>query len=434
MTSFTLIALVLTLITLGLLIWPLRKNRNSVSYARQAQNIHYAKERINELEEQLKNASITATDYEALKLEIESNLADDIDLENQTNPVESTIDTQKSNKILVILLCCLLPLGAAGFYSFVGTPEALTAKQEAPLETKPGIDKNIDEMLAILEKRLEEQPNDVKGWSILAKTYFQLRQYDDAKRSMLKLLELQGESAPLLTSLADVTGLANRNNYIGEPQQYLERALKLDPNNRQALWMLGLAATQNQDHQTALVHWNRLLPMLTDTPAQQSQLEELISQGQAKIGNGSLALTPSESKPKMADGNEEVASKVDNVASQKATTDAIQVSVSIAPAMLEKAEPTDLVFIFAKASQGPPAPLAVKRLTVADLPITISLSDSDAMIEQFKLSLFEDVIISARVAKSGNPIPQTGDLESSSVAVKNTTTEKVTLSISSEIK
>ena len=90
MVTFILAAILIVLATLALLVWPLLFTRNTFSYARHAQNIHYAKERLAELEEQLKNAAISATDYEALKLEIESTLAEDIDLANSESS-ENTV-------------------------------------------------------------------------------------------------------------------------------------------------------------------------------------------------------------------------------------------------------------------------------------------------------------------------------------------------------
>ena len=431
MTSFIIIALLITAITLGLLVWPLRKNRNSLSYARQAQNIHYAKERIQELDDQLQNASISATDYEALKLEIENTLADDIDIAKTSVSNDETVaNSPKSNKIIISLLCTIIPIGALGFYYFVGTPDSFAlAKQTSAPKSVPDAN-SINEMLAAAEQRLKEQPNESEGWNVLAKTYFQLGRYDDAKRSMLNLMRIEGESAALLTSIADVTSLSAGNKLFGEPLDYIERALKIDPDYPQALWMAGMAALQTEDAPTAVKHWERLLPLLNDSPQEQQELRQVIEETRAKMASG-----PIETKPQIDVPEAESTDIITNKDSEEpAPSDGIKVSVSIDPAMLEKTKPSDLVFVFAKATKGPPAPLAVKRLTVADLPATINLSDNDAMLAQFKLSLFENVSISARVAKAGNPIAQAGDIESSSVDVKNTTTEEVKVIISAEIK
>jgi len=129
LTIFIIIAALITLLALGLLIWPLKRTRNTISYERHAQNIHYAKERMAELDSQLKNAAISATDYEALKLEIESTLAQDIDMANQDQQTQQE-QPRRSNKFAISLLGIFLPVSALGVYLLVGTPDAINTKGE----------------------------------------------------------------------------------------------------------------------------------------------------------------------------------------------------------------------------------------------------------------------------------------------------------------
>ena len=397
MTLFILIATLITVIAMALLIWPLRNNRHSISYARQAQNIHYARERIQELEQQLNNASISASDYEALKTEIESTLAEDIDISNQSLDTES-VNAPKSNRFLISLLCISLPLAAIGFYALTGTPEAFSiAKKEKALK-----EQDTDSLLNAVEARLKTHPNDVKGWTLLSRSYMSLGRFEDATRAYKKLLELQGESPNLLVTIADASAQAANGVMAGEPVRYVKRALELNPQHPQALWLAGFSETQVGKTSNALEYWNQLLPLLAQSPEQQQELRELIEQTKA------AALT------------------------SEAITPSIRVTVNLDPNL--KASASDTVFVFAKATQGPAAPLAVKRLTVADLPATVTLTDQDAMLAQLTLSLFENVTISARVTKSGNPIAQAGDFESASIDVKNNTQETVNLTISTTIE
>jgi len=365
MSSFIIAALLITIITLGLLLWPLRKNRNSISYARQAQNIHYAKERIQELEGQLENATISATDYEALKLEIENTLADDIDIAAQ-NENDQLIPAPRSNKLLITLLCALVPLSAAGIYSIAGTPESFELAKQPQTQLS---NQDINALLTSVEQRLKENPNDIEGWTILSRSYISLGRYSEAKSALEKLMSLKGESAPLLTTLADASGLTAGGVMAGEPMAYIKRALRLDPKYPQALWMAGLGEAQAGNTDESIGYWQTLVPLLNDSPQQQQELRELIA----------------ETKQRAVAFNSE-----QNIADKKPETvndlvqGGINVSVSLDPALKNNVSTSDTVFIFAKATQGPPAPLAVKRLTVADLPITIILNDNDAMLEQFK--------------------------------------------------
>lgn len=369
MTPFIIAAAVITLIALGILIMPLLRTRNTVSYERQAQNIHYAKERLEELEAQLKNASISATDYEALKLEIESTLAHDIDIVNNSNDRQAA-GPRRSNKLAIGLLSVFLPLSALGFYLIVGTPEAI----DPIVESGPS-QKQVDELIVDIEKRLEENPNDLEGWQVISQTYLSLGRYSDAKQAYQRVLTLGGETAFAYASLADATALAAGGQITEEASEYIQRALTIDPNNRQALWLAGLGAAQSGDQVMAKQHWTRLIPLLDDAPQQQQELRDIV--------RDNFGDSPAEPVTEQ------------NVATEQATTPAptaelsaqtgLTVSVSLDAKISQLADANDFVFIFARASQGPPAPLAVKRLRVADLPTTVTLSDSDAMVAPMTL-------------------------------------------------
>ncbi len=413
MTPFIIAAAVITLIALGILIMPLLRTRNTVSYERQAQNIHYAKERLEELEAQLKNASISATDYEALKLEIESTLAHDIDIVNNSNDTQ-VAGPRRSNKLAIGVLSVFLPLSALGFYLIVGTPEAI----DPIVESGPS-QKQVDELIVDIEKRLEENPNDLEGWQVISQTYLSLGRYSDAKQAYQRVLTLGGETAFAYASLADATALAAGGQITEEASQYIQRALTIEPNNRQALWLAGLGAAQSGDQVMAKQHWTRLIPLLDDAPQQQQELRDIVRDN---FGDSPAEQVVTEQATKPAP------------AAELSAQTGLTVTVSLDAEISQLADANDFVFIFARASQGPPAPLAVKRLRVADLPTTVTLSDSDAMVAPMTLSKFEDVVVSARVSKSGQPIAQAGDLQSEVVPTKNTNTETIDLNISNVVK
>lgn len=414
MTPFIIAAAVITIIALGILILPLLRTRNTVSFERQAQNIHYAKERLEELEEQLKNASISANDYEALKSEIESTLAHDIDIANNSE-TEQVAGPRKSNKLAIGLITVFLPLSAFGFYLMVGTPEAINLTSE-PRQHHA----QVDDYIGGLERRLEEAPNDLEGWQLLSQTYLALGRYEEAKQGYQRVLSLGGEAAHVYASLADATALSAGGQVTQEASGYIQRALTMQPNNRQALWLAGLAAMQIGDELSAKRHWTRLLPLLDDAPQQQQELTKIIED---TFTNQTLESTAAKELSK---------DPINNAAAT--TASGLTIEISLDAAVSQLADANDFVFIFAKAEQGPPAPLAVKRIQVADLPTTITLSDADAMVASMALSKFENVVVSARVSKSGQPIAQTGDLQSDAIATKNTATKAIKLTISNIVK
>jgi len=400
MTSFIIIALLITLAALTLLIVPLLRTRNTVSYERHAQNIHYARERLQELEGQLKNASISATDYEALKLEIETTLAQDIDLASQSKQIEAR--PRRSNKFTISLLSIGLPIAATAVYLITGTPDSLNPQRA---HTAPSAEQ-VNQLVSGIESKLAENPDDLEGWSLLSRTYLSLGRFSDARSGYLRVIELGGESASNYAALADATALVAKGEVTAEVSSYLEKALQLNPNNQQALWLAGLGAAQKGNNAQARAHWERLADLLSELPEQQQELRQIMAQ--------SL-------------GDEKTQNDVLNDV-------AITVNVSLSADKAKLTKPEDLVFIFAKAKVGPPAPLAVKRVTVADLPTTVVLSDADAMMSQLTISKFEDLIITARVSKSGQPVAQSGDIQSAQMETKNSSKERLEVVISEIVK
>lgn len=431
MFSFILVAVLITVIAIFVLVRPLLKHHETEAHERYQQNIHFARERLAELDQQLDKNSISAQDYEDLKLEIENNLAQDIDLaanEKNTNP---HLDSS-SNAVTVTLLCCLLPVLATGLYLLTGTPQAISSAvaqsdpNTAVVAGNNGPDarnSEINSLLRSLENRLLEAPDDIQGWTIAARTYQQLGRYPESIRAYRRLVELDDQNPDYFAGLADVSALHAEGLLAGAPASYVEKALSLNPQHPQAMWLAGLAAAQGGESQLALDYWHRLMPLLADFPQQQEELRAVIAQT-----SGVAATKPnpvSQSKP--------------DAASTQTTAQAnpqrnIEVQVSISEAVKSTVNPNATVFVFARAQQGPPAPLAARRLRVSDLPTTIKLSDSDAMMPQLTLSLFEDVVVMARISKSGNPIAQPGDIESLNIETKNNTTTPIKLVIDTVVK
>jgi len=421
MISFILIAVLITIACLAILVRPLLTRKSDNVVARDAQNIHYAKTRLAELNDQLASDKITQSDHDSLKLEIETSLMQDIDLGYSADIKENTDNS--SNAVIITLICTLIPFAALVLYQITGTPSALNSSnlisQQAPTATNSAENQDINQMVATIEQRLQESPNDSQGWAILSRTYMVMERYQDSYDASLKLLELNGPSAAVYTQLADASALLAGGAIAGQPSQYIQKALDIDPQYPQALWLAGLGSAQAGDTELATNYWNSLLPLLANAPQQQKELRDImdqmvVSQPNTKISKPDVTNTDSAELP---------------LTSTKAVSQGLIVNVAIDPEIQSQTSPSDFVFVFARAQSGPPAPLAVKRLTVADLPAQVQLSDSDAMIEQFKLSLFEDIRVIARISKSGDPIAKTGDIQSNTINTKNDSQDEINLVI-----
>ena len=345
MNMFIFIAALITLLTIALLILPLVRNRNIISYERKAQNIHFAKERLAELEQQLKNAAISAADYEALKLEIENTLAEDIDIAQQSEQTHAKV-ASKSNAVLIGLLCLCIPIAVALVYLSTGKPQAIVVQQQAAQAPSA---QDIEQLISSIETRLKTNPDDAVGWRILSRTYLALGRNRQARDGFLKLISLEGESPNVLISLAEASAALVGGELAGQPIAYAQRALELEPGNPQALWLIGLNAAQKEQNDKAIKVWSELLPQLAAAPQQQQELRDIIAETKAKIETNKQDTNTNNS--------------INN----------LNVRVSINQKILKLSQPEDLVFVFARAQNGPPAPLAVKRLQVKDLPTTVPL-------------------------------------------------------------
>lgn len=438
MISFILLALFITAIAVLMLVWPLFRPVDSDSYERHTQNIHFARERLKELEQQLSDAKITADDYEELKLEIETTLANDIDLADSERTQAEESRQSSSNAVVITLLCCLVPISAFILYLLTGTPSAVnnttvqsTASTATAVTTNnPAAGAEISDLVKSLEQRLNEQPGDAKGWAVLARTYQQLGRYDEAVAAYQQLEKLDENNADTYAGLADASALQAGGILTGAPSEYVQKALLLNPQHPQALWLAGLAQAQIGQRLEAINYWERLLPLLSEFPQQQAELSDVIAQTKSASESGEADLS-----------NEQAANSALTDQAQSSTSTgsqsegiSISVNVSLSEQIISMTSPSDTVFVFARAKQGPPAPLAVKRLTVGDLPVAVTLSEADAMMPQLTLAQFEEVVLSARVAKSGNPIAQAGDIQSQTIEIRNDIDTPISLTIENIIE
>jgi cytochrome c-type biogenesis protein CcmH len=273
-----------------------------------------------------------------------------------------------------------------GEYRVIENPHIAEVMQAQ--ETQSFANMSLDEMVVAIEDKLRDNPDDARGWYALGRTQMARQQYGEAVNAFQKTHELVGEDPEILFALADALALQNGGVLTGEPEALVKRGLKLAPRYPNGLWLAGLAAEQREDFKSAHRYWSLLLPLITDDQNSTREIETMIAILEQRDPDLVPAQTP---MPTQTVGR------------------SITLEVDIDAALKSQAKPGDAVFVYAKAMQGPPMPLAVKKLRLSDLPASLTLSDADAMMPSMKLSSFEQVIVGARVSKSGNPVAQAGD-------------------------
>ncbi len=274
---------------------------------------------------------------------------------------------------------------------------------------------SIEELLPRLETHLESNPQDSQGWTLLGTTYMRLRRFKDAELALGKAAELVPEDNQVLLQLADAKAMLADGAIGDEALSLIEKVISTEPDNIQANWLVGMAAQQRGDSQTAVTAWEKLLPQVQGDPQSSQQLEQMIAEARAQIGQGDTAAAVSSGVAGQAAAQQSGSSESDKPVTE-AAGEGIEVSVSLGSQLAEQAgpelAPETAVFIYARATEGPPMPLAVVKKSVSDLPLTVVLDDSMAMMPALKLSAFSNgnITVGARISLHGDPIAKPGDL------------------------
>ncbi len=379
-----------------------RKAQSDNDVLRDAANLGILRDQATELEVDLRNGLLTQDAYEQGKSELQSRLMEEVKITEQ--PAKPP---RHPAKVLAIALAVMLPLFSVLLYLTLGNTDALSP-QEMIVADANGII-HSEEGLQMLEKKVKRLPKNTNDWWTLAQSYTELKRYEDAVRAYEHLVVLAPNEAQLWANYADVYAMAHGQTLQNdEVTKLLAKALEIDANNPTALALSGSAAMERGDYVEAITSWQRLVDIAP--PGSQDAQMYL---GGVKRARELLAAQPG--------GKEKLAKLSTGKAPEKAATNsaaAITGKVSLSPALAGKVAPTDIVFILARAAQGPKMPLAVLRKQVKDLPLKFTLDDSMAMQPQLKLSGFDQVVVVARVSKSGTPMSQSGDLQGLTGAVK----------------
>ena len=371
MIDFWLAAGLLLLIALSFLLIPvLRGRRAQREEDRTALNVALYQERVAELQAQREDGVLTAEQLEAGRAEAARELLAD------TEGVAPS-RTSSLGKAVPVLAAILVPVLGLGMYLHFGASDKVELTHE--FSTPP---QSLEEMITRLERAAAAQPESAESWYFLGRAYMAQNRSADAAKVFERAVALAGRQPELLGQWAQAQYFADNKKWSDKTQALTDEALKADPKEVTSLGLLGIAAFEGKRYQEAITYWERLLKELPVGDPSREALEGGIERAREQL---------------LASGG-----KVEAAPVAKAEA-SIKVSVDLADAVKASVLPGDSVFIFARATSGPAAPLAAKRVTVADLPITVELGDADAMMPQLKLSNFPEVQLVARISRAGQP-------------------------------
>lgn len=403
MVVFWIVAVLFIALTLALLLPPLLKKRTTAVVAREDLTVTVYKDQFAELENDLKNGVISQEQYDQAKRDIERNLLADMKLLKDGQPLETATRT-KTAWAAVAVVGLLVPVSSVMLYGKWGAGEAgINPEAATPQVSTDQHNANLQEMVAELEAKLQAEPNDGEGWVMLARSYQFMKRYDDAVKAFERVVALGGGQDPnVLATYADAVAMASGRRLTPRSVGLLDQALAVDPNHIKALWLRGTAAYQDQDYADALRFWERLYAALPPGSEEAQQIASNVMEVKSLLG---MPATP----PTASAGD--MANAQASAPTAAGTAFVIKGSVTLSGAVASKVQPEDTVFVFARAATGPRMPLAIVRKQVKDIPFDFNLDDSMAMNPQMKLSNFAEVVVGARVSKSGDAMPKPGDLE-----------------------
>jgi cytochrome c-type biogenesis protein CcmH len=397
------------LFVLGLLLWPLLTRQEPSKKGEGEKALSVYRQQFAELEQDLKNAILTDEQYQESKRELERRLLDETGAAEAAPPARVW---PVNSRAVVVALAVIIPTISGLLYWTWGNPEAVILPSSSLRAAQRVSDyahqtsEGLETLSERLKKKLEQNPDDGVGWALLARSYVEIGRHADALPMYEKAMKLIPDDPQLLVDYADALAVLHGRKLAGKPEQLIQRALKIDPNHVKALMLAGTVAFDRKEFGHAAQYWERASAnLLTDAEGEVRQ-ELLAGIAEAKGLAGG--------KPVMvkAVGLAAPSTKPGGQAA------AISGTVSLAPSLAGKGASIDTLFVFAREMNGPPMPVSIVRAPKQEWPFTFRLDDSTSPMPSRKLSDVGMVVIVARLSKSGQAMPQSGDLEGMSQPVK----------------
>jgi cytochrome c-type biogenesis protein CcmH len=384
---FVVIAFGIALCVAAVFLWVLLRERKPLTQASQASaNAKVYRDQILDLDREHDSGHISDEEWQQSRDELSMRL-----LEDTSAADDPVAKTEKPAVWTAVVLAVALPISAMGFYMWVGEPEALNPMA---LKSPDQVDqKDLAKLAETLADKLQSQPENLQGWVMLGRTYRTLENFDASIKAYDAALKLSADDDLQLERI-EVIAMQRQGNFDGEPWRVIRDILQKDPQHYGALLSAGSASYAERKYADALKYWEQARKPLEANHPDLPGLENAIATVRETMGLPAKAASTGPS------GGSAAASSALNVSGQ----------ISLSAALKAKTSPNDAVFVYATPGNGDRMPLAIMKTTVSQLPLNFTLDDSTAMTPDRKLSTAGEVFIKVRVSKSGNAMPQSGDL------------------------
>ena len=431
MIMFVLGAVLLLAVGVSFLLWPLLRGRTRAA-GRDRAIVSLYRDQLRELNADHAAGTVNGEQFETGRRELERRLLEEV---NQPAPASGGVSGR--TRLTAAGIAAFVLVVPIGLYLALGTPSAINGVTSEPQTAgasgqtagasgqtagadqaaHPITPEQVQAMIDKLAARLQQNPQDGEGWAMLARSYSFVRKFPEAVKAYEKAAELLPNDSHLLADYADALAMTQERRLAGAPMKLVQRALAIDPKDVKALALAGSEAFDRRDYNAAIGFWDRAVKANPPDAQFAQQLEAGIQEAR-KLAGGAV---PPPSEASAAQPTEAPARESEGASRQSAAAGvggSVKGRVQLATALAGKASPTDTLFVFARATQGPRMPVALLKRQVKDLPLEFALDDSMAMMPSMKLSNFSSVIIGARVSKGGDAMPTSGDLQGFSAPVK----------------
>jgi len=396
MAVFWILTTLMTAVALAFVLVPLLRARPAAAPSAAEANLQVLRAQRREIDADVESGVLPREARDAAVAELVQRADEDL------APTEAPIRAGKPWAVIVAVFF-LVPLVAFGTYLAVGTPRAADPAVMAAMKA-PTTDAQIVAMVERLAEKVKERPDDVQGWSLLARSMAALGRFKESSDAYEHLSKLVPDDPQVYADWADALGMAQGKTLRGKPYELAKQALKLDPDHRKALALAGTAAMDAGDYASSARYWATLASQMAPGSQEEAQVRAIIAEVQEKAA---AAGKPIGELPKQ-------------LAQAKAAPagQSVSGSVSISPQIASRLQGNETLFIFARAEGGSRMPLAIMRVSAKELPLKFALDDSQSMAPGANISSAQALRVEARISQSGNAAAQPGDLVGTSAVVK----------------
>jgi len=382
---------------------------------RDADFLAEARGRLQQLKSLHDAGRIDATTFDAERRAIEQEIGAHL-----LDSPAATPRPRPSTRMVAGVVVAIVGLAVAGYVAtgspglIAGAAPSTHASAGAPDAAGSDAASGREQIAAMVDKlaaRMKDRPDDVEGWAMLARSYTVLGRYAEAVPAYARATELQPQNASLLADYADAVAATRRTANNPESIALIDRALAVDPGHPKALALAGTVDYDRGDYARAISRWQAILERVPAESDFGQQIAGSIADARGRLGAAAPpATTPARPSPTAS----APAGAGPAPATASLAAPGVSGTVTLDPALAAKAAPGDTVFVFARAAGGGRMPLAVQKARVADLPLRFRLDDSMAMAPGMTVSSAKQVVVAARISKSGQATPSAGDLSGES--------------------